>query len=336
MGKGSSAPPAPDYAGAAQATAAGNKDAAIAAQQGSMVNQYTPYGNLTYTPGANTAQGNPTYNANYSLSDVGQKLLDYGNDSALGLGALQNDATNRTAQSFGQPFDINSANDAVNKAYGNITSRLDPQWNQASASKETDLVNQGLRPGMEAYDNAMRDFNYGKNDAYTQANTQAMNMAPQTMQLDLAARNQPLNELNALRTGSQVTNPTFQTQPSQQTVAGPNLLGAAQSQGQYDSSLYNAQQAQGGNFMSGLMGMAGTLGGAALKAGMFSDRRLKSNVVRVGTHKLGIGVYEYDIFGSRQRGVMADELEAVLPSAVSTHASGYKMVDYDQLETAAA
>jgi hypothetical protein len=62
-----------------------------------------------------------------------------------------------------------------------------------------------------------------------------------------------------------------------------------------------------------------------------SDRRLKSNIVRVGTHPLGIGVYEYDIFGERQRGVMADELEAVLPEAVAIHPSGYKMVNYGML-----
>ena len=73
----------------------------------------------------------------------------------------------------------------------------------------------------------------------------------------------------------------------------------------------------------------GNLGLAAFKA--FSDRRLKSNVIRIGTHPLGIGLYEYDIFGERQRGVMADEVEAVLPSAVSTHSSGFKMVDYSQL-----
>jgi hypothetical protein len=58
---------------------------------------------------------------------------------------------------------------------------------------------------------------------------------------------------------------------------------------------------------------------------------LKSNIVRIGTHPLGIGIYEYDIFGGRQRGVMADEVEAVMPEAVNTHESGYKMVNYGLL-----
>ncbi len=62
-----------------------------------------------------------------------------------------------------------------------------------------------------------------------------------------------------------------------------------------------------------------------------SDRRLKSNIKRIGTSPLGIGVYEYDIFGERQTGVMADELEQVKPEAVLTHPSGYKMVNYGAL-----
>ncbi len=64
--------------------------------------------------------------------------------------------------------------------------------------------------------------------------------------------------------------------------------------------------------------------------------QLKENIVRVGTHPLGIGLYLFDYkpeyrelagFG-RQFGVMADEVEVVLPQAVVMHPDGYKMVDY--------
>ena len=61
-----------------------------------------------------------------------------------------------------------------------------------------------------------------------------------------------------------------------------------------------------------------------------SDRRLKSNIVKVGEHKLGFGIYEYDIFGHRQTGFLADEVEKVIPEAVSEHL-GMKMVDYGRL-----
>lgn len=85
--------------------------------------------------------------------------------------------------------------------------------------------------------------------------------------------------------------------------------------------------------------------GSAEGAGMTSsfmtpsDRRTKENVVRVGEHPLGIGIYLFDYraqyrarYGhGRQLGVMADEVEAVMPCAVAVHPLGYKTVDYAML-----
>lgn len=70
-----------------------------------------------------------------------------------------------------------------------------------------------------------------------------------------------------------------------------------------------------------------------------SDPRAKENIVRIGTHPLGIGLYLFDYrpehreqWGhGRQFGVMADEVETVMPAAVSTHPDGYKRVDYAML-----
>ena len=62
--------------------------------------------------------------------------------------------------------------------------------------------------------------------------------------------------------------------------------------------------------------------------GLFSDARLKTNIKRIGTHDSGIGIYSYIKFGMPEIGVLAHEVEKVIPSAVTTHASGFKMVDY--------
>jgi hypothetical protein len=67
-----------------------------------------------------------------------------------------------------------------------------------------------------------------------------------------------------------------------------------------------------------------------------SDRAAKENLVRVGTHPLGIGLYLFDYrpayrdaFGhGRQFGAMADEVETVLPQAVSAGPRGLKQVNY--------
>ena len=64
-----------------------------------------------------------------------------------------------------------------------------------------------------------------------------------------------------------------------------------------------------------------------------SDRRLKRDIVRAGTLRNGLPLYTFRYSWSAMRfvGVMADEVEQVLPGAVSVHASGYKMVDYGQI-----
>lgn len=65
----------------------------------------------------------------------------------------------------------------------------------------------------------------------------------------------------------------------------------------------------------------------------FSDRRLKTNIKRVGTHPLGIGIYEFDyVWGEHATGVMADEVKTVMPEAVTRHPSGYDVVDYSKLQ----
>jgi len=88
------------------------------------------------------------------------------------------------------------------------------------------------------------------------------------------------------------------------------------------------------------IGMAvGGPAGAAVGGGMMgtpkmgpSDRRLKTNIVKVGERN-GINLYEFDyiygIYPRRWRGVMADEVEHI-PGAV-VEIRGFKHVDYDRL-----
>lgn len=149
-------------------------------------------------------------------------------------------------------------------------------------------------------------------------------------------RNLPLAELNALRTGAQPGMPQFQGYGQQQATPGANASVAAQAQGQYDQGLFNMQQSGQNQTTQGLYGLGGAaLGGAAMSAGTWmpylmaaSDRRLKSNIVRVAQLPSGLPIYEYNIFGRREIGVMADEVEAVNPRAVVTMPNGYKAVCY--------
>jgi hypothetical protein len=69
-----------------------------------------------------------------------------------------------------------------------------------------------------------------------------------------------------------------------------------------------------------------------------SDRALKQNIVRVGEHPAGFGLYLFDYKpefidqgAGRQFGVMADEIEGIVPEAVTVEANGYRSVDYSLL-----
>lgn len=338
MGK-PSAPPTPDYVGAANATAAGNQEAARVGVKGNRVDQYGPYGNIVYTPGIGGDADR--WRMDTTLSPLGQQMFDQNQSLQTGLLDIANKGLGKAGEIIGQPA-INDAllpKQAVNPGETGqeaIMSRLRPEIDRQNAQLETRLVNQGLRPGGEAYDTERRLNSQRQNDLMLQAASQGIGIGQQARQQGIQeqafGKQFPINIINALRSGNQVQMPTFQNVPGQQTVAGPDIMGATMAQGQAANNAYNQQVAGSNALMGGLF----SLGGAAMGAptgtfGWLSDRRLKSNVERVGTHPLGIGVYEYDIHGMRQRGVMADEVETVLPEAVSEHPTGFKMVRYSLL-----
>lgn len=215
----------------------------------------------TTVPGAegNAPVDVPTYAQTVSMTPEGQDLYNKQLGLSKGLLNLGQGSLDQTTQNLSAPQQYSGLNDLADQSYAAQTSRLDPQWQQASTSQETKLVNQGLRPGDEAYDNAMRTFNQGKNDAYTQARLAAQSTMPQNFQLSTAMRMQPLSELNAIRSGSQPQMPTFQPTQYSMGAQGPNMTGATQAAGQYNQGLYNQQVAGNNNFMNGLfsLGAAG-------------------------------------------------------------------------------
>ena len=83
---------------------------------------------------------------------------------------------------------------------------------------------------------------------------------------------------------------------------------------------------------SGLMGMVGSIGAAAVPL-MFSDKRLKTDIKKVGKTNDGLPVYTYKYKGDdkTQMGVMAQDVEKKNPSAVKT-IDGFKAVNYSKVK----
>ena len=342
LGPAPSAPAAPDYTGAAQQTAQGNIDAARVATAANRVNQVTPYGNLDYSVSGTDPYGNPTWTATTSLSDVGQQLLNNQNQASLGLGSTINSALGRTQEMMGQGFNPNLPSTGMNpgQSYQDAyMQRLAPQIAQNREMTTASLANQGIVPGTAAYDNAMRQQAMKENDLLLGATTQGFGVGQQANQQafgqELTKYNIPLNTLSALRSGAQVQNPTFVNSAQQATTQGADILGATQMGYNAQMGNFNAQQAAQQGFNSGLMGLGGTLGAAAI----MSDIRTKEHIKAIGWLSNGLPVYEYEYKPEWKNeaghgkfiGVMAQEAELLQPEAVITRQDGYKMVNYGAL-----
>lgn len=77
------------------------------------------------------------------------------------------------------------------------------------------------------------------------------------------------------------------------------------------------------------LGLQG-LGTAASLASMFSDRRLKTAIQRIGTWFNGLPVYRFRYIwgGPEHVGFMAQDVARLRPQAVQRHPSGFLLVDY--------
>ena len=224
MGKRSSAPPPPDYRAAAQETAAGNLESARLAARANRVDQFTPYGSLTYTD-----LGNDRWRQDMRLTPQAQQALNQQLDLNQKYGEVANIGFDRARSIFENPqldtsnlpqinplnqgslsgvrnFDASGLNDvrgidlnslprgAVNAgqtAQQAILSRLNPQLQQQEEALRTRLANQGITLGSDAYNREMLAHGQRANDLTMQAALQGIN-------LDQAARQQAFGEQQAL------------------------------------------------------------------------------------------------------------------------------------------
>lgn len=326
MGGKSDAPAAPDYVAQANATAAGNLNAARSQTAANRINQITPYGSIKYTQGGGqfdqqgyaeaeqryqnqqtqirqnaglqeyygksgqllTAPNRNDYmqspdqwSSEIELSDTGKQLLDAQNRTALGMADLQGIGMERVRDVFAQPFDTSGLID-INGETGMagwdkysqlLQQRMNPDLDRQQAALDTKLANQGLTAGSEGWGTGQQQFAKQRNDANigaqlagAQVQNQFFNQALQgnqaTLQQRAYIRSLPLNELNALRAGSQVQNPTFSTPGQQGQTSGPDLMGAAGTQYNNAVGQVNAQNQQSAQNTAAGVGAVATIAAA--------------------------------------------------------------------------
>lgn len=329
------APAAPDPAATSAAQTSSNKETALYNYGLNNSNYNTPYGDLTYS--LDTSNPNqPQSTANVSLAPDQQTLLDNQNQQSIGLSNLANQLQGNVGNALSQPSptagDIQDlSKNATDAYYKQQTAMLDPQYQNLQKQQDATLANQGITAGSEAYNNAQSELGRQRDYAYGQAQNNAILQGPQNAQslfaLNSQERNQPLNEFNSLRTGSQVTSPQV---PGQTPVnmAGTNVSGNINQGYQNQVGMYNSQVGQQNSLYSGLFGLGGSLGAAAIP--LMSDIRLKKNIRRLDKTPAGINIYEFEYkkTGKKHIGVMAQEVEKLIPEAVVVMNSGFKAVHY--------
>jgi hypothetical protein len=338
LGKSTPSPPAAaDPAATSAAQTASNKETALYQFGLSNPDYNTPLGSIAY----NVDQSNPNApktTANVSLSPGQQQLYDNNTNQSIGLSNLAGDLQNRVGDTLNQPLPTSgdfatASQNAQDAYYKNQTQYLDPQFAQGQEQLNAKLANQGITNGSEAYNNDQNNFARQKQTAYDTAQQNAILQGPQNAQqlfaLNSAQRNQPLNEFNALRSQSQVQMPSFS--PTNATnVAGTNVSGNINTAYGQQQNAYNQQIASNNSMTSGLFGLGGSLGAAAIMA---SDIRLKDNIEHIGKengHNIYTFTYINDPDKISYRGVMAQEVIETHPEAI-VHDGDFMKVDYSKL-----
>jgi len=241
------------YIQASQQTSLGNLAGAQTATAANRVNQSTPYSNLQYTQTGTDAQGNPIWSANQSLTGP--------------LAGAQSSLAQGVANQANQGFNPNTPSVGINpgETYSDaIMRRLQPQQAHAAEQQAASLANQGIMPGSDAYNNAMRTFQQGQNDQLTSAQVGGIGVG---LQANQSAFNQQLQQANLpyqqLGAFQQATQPGYVNPYTQAATTGPDYTGSYATSQAAALAQQNANNAKTANTQSGLY----SLGGAAILGG---------------------------------------------------------------------
>jgi Chaperone of endosialidase len=247
------------------------------------------------------------------------RLGSPGNSEALGLGIAQGDAP-VIANQYNQ--DVSNQIQAANALYG---------AQNTTSGALTGLTQQGLsnqQQGVTTAQDALTAQNYGPLGILA-AQQEGQSIPAQNLGL-LAQIGIPIAGLGTNSTGSTTGTQTESGAQEFQQIAGGlgSLLGSGGLFGSGSSG--SAIPGSSGPTSLGGAPLSGTNGNGLFSFLNWSDRRLKTDITRVGTLFDGTPVYRFRYIGQRafQLGLMAQDVEKDTPEAVH-EINGFKAVDYN-------
>jgi hypothetical protein len=293
------------------------------------------------------------WSQNIQFSPSQQALFDSNNSIQTGLNRTAEDQLGRVSQGFQQGFDTSGLGSRVNSVNGGqgyegtrdavvnaLLARQQPLFDQDRSRAENSLTNSGITKGTDAWNREMDRLGRQETDARNAAFLAGGQEQSRLAGLDLNAaqfqnqargqgvteqaflRSLPLNELNALRSGSQVGLPQFPGYATTGTGAGGSALQGGLAAGNAANQAYATDTASQNATYAAL---------ATVLAAAMSDARLKTNIKTIGQHPVGVRRVSWDWKdgSGSSTGVIAQELLEVRPDAVERLPNGFYGVRYD-------
>ncbi len=277
--------------------------------------------------------------ASTSMHTGEREILDYLNnyntanyDQTLNnLTSYAANASNQLNNMGNYNFSISASDDARQRAeqavYNSYVDKLQPQFADQTSDLATRLANQGISVGSEAYSRAMTDLQNNQNNALNQAAYQSVlagqDAYSKSLNDQLVAAgftntaqsnyiNQLLQALQNSYSGYDIAMDKYKVQSGADDRIAQNR--------QYNNQMY---QNAGNQFINSATTAAIT--------SLLSDERLKENIVPVGRLDNGLTIYCFNFKGSHVPliGLMAQEVQKVIPSAVIEGDDGFLRVRYD-------
>ena len=241
-------PPDPVVTAAAQTKS--NLDTLRGTQTARNVSQETNYGNLDYQITGTDAQGVPIYKAVSKLSPDQQALLDQLENSQIGLGGAGGNLVADSAGMYSEAPDFSeAAGTQTNTNMSRFAQYMDPSFTQQTEQLDNQLRNQGLNPGTQAYDRALRTLRQDQGLVRSRALNEYQPLAFQQAQQQYNQPLQTLASIFGLTQPAGLSNQFVKTPGAD--MAGTDVAGITKSA--YDQSLeaYKGRLAQHNSLISG-------------------------------------------------------------------------------------
>jgi len=221
--------------------------------------QFTPFGASQYVKIGKDSNGADQYANVQTLSPQIQALYNQQMGQSRALNQTGLNLLPRINNALMSP--LPNFNDAYQQAYKANYDRgaqnLDPQYKNLESDLNTRLANQGVMEGSQAWNRAHEQFGRERDYAYRQladsAQANAMETQGKGIQNALTLQNAPLQQLMAIRAGTQPMFPSFSNQFTPPHISEPNTADMTYRNYAAQQDAYNAQTAQNNNMWGGLM-----------------------------------------------------------------------------------